>query len=381
MDVSEVEIHEFEYDVENVTKSRGCTVYDPGSTLDPPGFVLTIRTSDGTEGHCRGYSVVPPTVAQIEMVASDLIGRDPLEREGIWNDLWRGLRHTDHIGVGPIDIALWDLAGNHYEESVSNLLGGYRDRLATYASTMYVDDASWLDRPEAFADYAETCLERGYDGFKFHGHPESRPEFDVAICEAIDERVGGEMDLMIDASNLYETYADAVYVGRALDDLRFFWYEDPLFDGGESGTVMRKLVDEFETPMLGLEKVRTGHYGAVHHLAHEAVDLVRASAYLDGGITGVLKTAHAVDGFGLDVELLLGGPAHMHLMSAIRNTNYFEHGLLHPKSEWVLNQGYEGNPESIDDDGTIRVPDGPGLGVDIDWEFVESRRTNHTHIE
>ncbi|MFB6149404.1 MAG: enolase C-terminal domain-like protein, partial [Halobacteriales archaeon] len=101
---------------------------------------------------------------------------------------------------------------------------------------------------------------------------------------------------------------------------------------------------------------------------------------LDGGITGVVKTANTVESFGLDVELLLGGPAHMHLMSALRNSTYFEHGLLHPESNWLLNQGFEGTPETPGQDGRIQVPTGPGLGVDIDWAFVEDRRTDHTHL-
>lgn len=144
--------------------------------------------------------------------------------------------------------------------------------------------------------------------------------------------------------------------------------------------MVRKLVSEFDTPILGLEHVRTGPYGAVNQLTNEAADFVRVSAHLDGGITGMMKTANAVEGFGLDVELLLGGPAHMHAMSAIRNSNYFEHGLLHPESRWLLNQGYEGEPESIADDGMIHVPDSPGLGVDIDWDFVQDRLTNHRII-
>jgi len=382
MRISEIEIHEFDYDVERTGTVGGNWVYDPDSTLEPPGFVLTIRTADGTEGHYRGFAFTPPMIAQVQMVAEDhLLGRDPLERRGIWQDCWRALRHTDHFGLGAIDVALWDLAGNHYDESVSALLGGYRDSLPTYASTMFVDDNGGLDGPEAFADYADTCLDRGYDGFKFHGHPDVRPEVDVAICEALAERVGDEMALMIDSSSLYRTYADALRVGQALDDLEFFWYEDPMHDGGVSERATKKLVSELETPMLGLEHVRTGPYGAADSLASESTDLVRASAHMDGGITGALKTAETAESFGCDVELLLGGPAHMHLMSALRNSNFFEHGLLNPESTWILNQGFEGDPESIDDDGRMTVPDGPGLGVDIDWAFVERRQTGHTLVD
>lgn len=379
MRINEVEIHEFDYRIEDVGTIGGNWAYQPGNTTEPPGFVLTIRTANGAEGHYRGFQFTPPMIAQIEMVVEDhLLGRDPLEREGIWKELWRALRHTDHFGVGPIDNALWDLAGKQYGASVSELLGGYRKELPTYASTMFVDDAGGLDTPAAFADYAETCLAAGYDAYKFHCHPDSRPEFDIAVCEALADRVGGEMDLMIDSSSLYSTYADALRVGRAIDELDFFWYEDPLYDGGASSSMVRKLVAELDTPVLGLEHVRTGPYGTVSHLSAEAADFVRGSAHLDGGITGLMKTANAVESFGLDVELLLGGPAHMHAMSAIRNSNYFEHGVVHPESDWLLNQAFEGRPESLTDDGSIQVPDAPGLGVEIDWAFVEERRTDRT---
>ncbi|WP_251330392.1 enolase C-terminal domain-like protein [Haloplanus pelagicus] len=382
MRISEIEIHEFDYEVPRTGTVDGNWVYDPDSTLEPPGFVLTIRTADGTEGRYRGFSFTPPMIAQIRMVAEEhVLGRDPLARREIWQDCWRALRHTDRFGVGPIDVALWDLAGRHYGESVSTLLGGGRDSLPTYASTMFVDDNGGLDGPEAVADFAETCLDRGYGGFKFHGHPAVDPDLDVAICEALAERVGDRLDLMLDASSLYRTYADALAVGRALDDLGFFWYEDPFHDGGVSERAVRKLVAELDTPMLGLEHVRTGPYGTAGSLATEATDLVRASAHLDGGITGALKIAETAESFGVDVELLLGGPAHAHLMSALRNSNYFEHGLLNPESNWILNQGFEGEPEAIDGDGRMPVPDDPGLGVDIDWAFVERRRTGHTRID
>jgi L-alanine-DL-glutamate epimerase-like enolase superfamily enzyme len=377
MVITEVELHEFDYLVEGMGTDDGNWVHDPGNTLEPPGFVLTVRTADGSEGHYRGFAFTPPMVAQIGMVADRLLGRDPLEREAIWTELWRALRHTDHLGVGPIDVALWDLAGRHYGESVAALLGAGREELPAYASTTFVDDNGGLDSPAAFADYAESLLAEGYGAFKFHGHPRSRPDVDIAVCEALAERVGDEMDLMLDSSSLYRTYSDALRVGRALDELDFFWYEDPLYDGGTSPAMLRKLAATLETPVLGLEHVRTGHFGTVGHLESGAADLVRTSSHLDGGITGVRKTAAAVEGFGLDVELLLGGPSHAHAMAAIRNSSYYEHGLLHPGGDWVLNQAFRGEPETPEN-GSLSVPEGPGLGVDIDWEFVEERATGHT---
>ncbi|WP_254524518.1 enolase C-terminal domain-like protein [Natrinema caseinilyticum] len=384
MKISEIQIDEFTYELEDVGNSHGHQVYDPGNTLETPGFILTIRTADGLEGTYRSITYARSMITQIEMAAAEfLVGRDPLEREGIWQDIWRGLRHSDHMGLGPIDIALWDLAGKHYGASVSELLGGYRSELPAYASTFFADEApDGLSSPDAFADFAEECLDRGYPAFKLHGHPDGRPESDIELCRAVSERVGDEMDLMLDPASNYETYMDTLEVGRALDEFGFYWYEDPMSETGQSMNLSKNLTRELRTPLLGLEHVRSGPFGRVDHMAAEAVELVRADVHQDGGVTGAMKIARAAEAFGLDVELHLGGPATMHCMSAIRNTNYFEHALVHPRDvNWMNQKAFAGAVESVSDDGTVTVPDGPGLGVEIDWEYVEARRTGRTLID
>ena len=380
MRISEIELHEFTYELEDVGMRDGRQGYVPGSTLEPPGFVLTIRTADGLEGHYRGFYFVPPMLAQIRMATPELLDRDPLEREDIWQDLWVSMRHLDHVGMGPIDIALWDLAGKHYGASVSELLGGTRESVPAYASTFMADDSGGLDSPEAYADFAEVCLDRGYPAYKMHAFND--PDDDIAACRAVADRVGDEMDLMIDPASSYDTYADTLRVGRVLDELDFFWYEDPMADGGESMEMTRQLARDLETPVLGVEHVRGGPYTRANHLADEALDFVRADAHLDAGITGAMKIANVAESFGRDVELHVGGPSHLHCMSAIRNTNYYEHGLVHPEGiEWMSAQGLVESPEKLQSDGTVPIPDGPGLGVEIDWDFVDERLTNHEIID
>ena len=382
MRITEIEIHEFTFALEDVGSDRGSQVYEPGHTLEPPGFVLTIRTADGTEGHYRGFYFVPPMLAQIRMAASEfLLGRDPLEREELWQDLWKALRHTDHIGMGPIDVALWDLAGKHFGVPVSALLGGTAEPVPAYASTFSADDEpDGLSSPAAYAEFAEDCRDAGYPAFKMHGFGD--PGADIEMCRAVHEAVGDEMDLMLDPASSYDTYAETLRVGRALDEMGYFWYEDPMADGGESIEMNQQLASDLAMPTLGVEHVRGGPYSRTDHLASDALDMVRADAHLDGGITGVMKMARVAEGFGRDVELHVGGPAHLHCMTAIRNTNYYEHGLLHPQGvDWMVDQGFVESPEQVDSDGTVEIPDGPGLGVEIDWDFVEERRTAHEVID
>ena len=94
-----------------------------------------------------------------------------------------------------------------------------------------------------------------------------------------------------------------------------------------------------------------------------------------------MKVAHAAEGMGMDLEIHGGGPAQRHCMAAVRNANYYELGLVHPKapsSSAPIYKNYSDRLDSIDKNGHVPVPDGPGLGVEIDWEFVEKNRTGMT---
>ena len=109
----------------------------------------------------------------------------------------------------------------------------------------------------------------------------------------------------------------------------------------------------------------------------DATDFVRADADYDGGITGVMKIAHAAEGLGMDLELHFVGPAHRHCMAAMRNSNYYEMGLVHPKMRSfappVYKDGYSDELDSIDENGCVDVPQGHGLGVEYDWDFIVKR--------
>ncbi len=92
-----------------------------------------------------------------------------------------------------------------------------------------------------------------------------------------------------------------------------------------------------------------------------------------------MKVAHACEGLGVDVEFHGPGPAQRQCMAAVRNTNYYEMGLLHPKTVASnvkdLYIDYVDDLTAIDAEGTVPVPQGPGLGVAINWDWVEHHRT------
>jgi L-alanine-DL-glutamate epimerase-like enolase superfamily enzyme len=276
---------------------------------------------------------------------------------------------------------LWDLAGKVYGAPVYRLLGGWKQTLPAYASTTHGDHVrqGGLSSPEAFAEFALRCKEEyGYPAFKIHGwgkDPNDRGylEREVATVLETRKRVGPGMDLMLDPACEYDTWGETLKVGKACDAAEFFWYEDPFKDGGISQFAHKKLRQLIRTPLLQGEHVRTLE-PHVDFVVAEATDFVRGDPHYDGGITGVLKIAHAAEGFGLDVELHGAGPAQRHLMAAVRNSNYYELGLVHPKAPStrppIYAEGYSDELDAVDARGRVRVPEGPGLGVAYDWEFI-----------
>ena len=165
--------------------------YDPGKKGARSALGIRIHTDEGVTGEY--VSIAPATFEQINMFAPFLIGKNALERERFYNQAKVILRKNDRMGIGPVDIALWDLAGKLHHAPVYRLLGGYREDLPTYASTYHADrTAGGLDCPEAFADFAEQCLEMGYQGFKIHSWGEGPISQEVATVQAVETPCWGQ---------------------------------------------------------------------------------------------------------------------------------------------------------------------------------------------
>ncbi len=377
--ITKIELHTYTFERENLgTDYNGFNiVYEPGNRIKHQGNVLRVETDQGITGEFAGgrdaeFSTIP-------IFAHFLIGRSALQRELIYTEVKRALRQVARIGLAPIDIALWDIAGKLYDQPIYKLLGGYKESVPCYASTYHGDhQPDGLSSPEAFADFAEQCLEMGYPAFKIHGWGRAPVSQEVANVHAVGKRVGDKMDLMLDPACELITFGDAVKVGWACDENRFFWYEDPYRDGGISQFAHRKLRQLITTPILQTEHVRSLEPHIDFALA-DATDYVRGDVGYDG-ITGVIKLAYACEALGIDLEFHGPGPAQRQCMAAIRNTNYYEMGLLHPKAppshEPELYLDYRDELDAIDAEGHVPIPQGPGLGVEINWDWVERNRVS-----
>lgn len=374
--ITKLEVIVFEFQLEDLgTDYNGFNqVYEKGNISTRRQGVFRLHTSLGIVGE---YSA--GRTDQLPSVAPYLMGKNPFEREKIYNDLKRGLRHTDRTVMSMIDVALWDFAGKVYGVPIYQLLGGYKRTLPAYASTYHGDENGGLSSPAAFADFALQCQEIGYPAFKIHGWGNGLIQREVQTVLETRKRVGDRMDLMIDPACEYETWADALRVGRACDEADFFWLEDPYKDGGVSIFGHRKLRELIKTPILQTEHI----FGLEQHvdfIVNGGTDFVRTGVYEDGGITGAMKVAHAAEGFGLDVEFHGGGLAHRHCVASVRNTNYYELGLLNPKVRKtkppIYPTEFTDELENVDQNGHVAVPQGPGLGVEMDWDYIRANQVD-----
>lgn len=381
--IDRVEIIDFSYPVKNLASESEHThnhvAYRKGATLTLSKFAIVIEADDGSRGeYVTMWGGNRPSLAQAIMLAPNLLGRDPLQREDIYDDFKRLLHHFDHMGHGPVDIALWDLAGKRFGMPIQAMLGGYRKRLKAYASTFHGDHAGGLDSPQAYGDFAVRCQEMGYQGYKIHGWFDGDKHAESAALLATRKAVGDDMDLMYDAACDLKTFADALYVGRVCDDANYYWYEDPYRDTGVSAFSHKRLREMIKTPLLIGEHVR-GLEPKADFLIAGGTDIVRVDPEYDMGITGAIKTARLAEAFGLDVEVHAVGPAHRHVMGAIRNSNYYEVALVGPDCPNTVPPvyacGYSDQIDCIDRDGHVPVPDGPGLGVTYDWHFLSAHAT------
>jgi len=329
--------------------------------------LVRIGTDAGVEGHAFVGSAYGPADADAAFITGPLkgllIGEDALARERIWQGMMRRGRGQMLRAVGAVDVALWDLAGRAAGVPVHRLIGSCRSKVPAYASSAV------LDSPEAYAEEAVRHKETGWTAYKIH--PPAIPEEDIRICEAVRRAVGDDFRLMLDSTWSYD-YPEALRVGRAVEELGFYWYEDPLADDDLYNYV--KLKERLRIPIMATELPPAGPTSYAPWVMSRATDFLRGDVAVKGGITSCLKTAHLAEAFRMNYEVHHGGNslnnvANLHLIMAIQNCEYFE--VLLPDA--VQKHGLA-EEIAVDGEGLVHAFDGPGLGAEIDFDLIERNK-------
>jgi L-alanine-DL-glutamate epimerase-like enolase superfamily enzyme len=351
----------------------------PGPQVSVIKALLTIR-SDGAEGHAIGT----PDLLRRELldayVRPTLMGRDPLQREALWLALAHWQRGSSgqwsDRSLALVDIALWDLAGKLLGAPVWKLAGGCRSKLPAYASTMCGDDIeSGLATAADYGRFAQWLKTRGYQAIKLHtwmppieGAPSVK--MDIAACTAVREAVGDAMPLMLDANHWYSRM-EALELGRAIQDLNYAWFEEPMEESSMGS--YRWLAEQLEIPVLGPESAWGKHHMRAEWIAGGACDILRTGVHDVGGITPALKCMHLAEAFNMECEVHGTGLANLAVSAACHNSRWYERGLLHPHLDHEQTPEYlERLSDPMDDQGFVHLPDEPGLGERLHWPWIEA---------
>ncbi|AEA67046.1 MULTISPECIES: mandelate racemase family protein [Pseudomonas] len=352
----------------------------PGDEVMIKMALLRIGCDDGSEGYAFGPpELIRPYIIE-SFVRKVLIGRDPMDRESIWQDLahWqRGSagQFTDRA-LALVEQALWDLAGRALKLPVHKLIGGYRDKVPAYGSTMCGDDLpGGLSTPDEYAQFAEKLVQRGYKAIKLHTWmpPISfapNPQMDIQACAAVREAVGPNIALMLDGYHWYSRM-DALTIGKALQELNFAWFEEPMME--DSAESYAWLAANLDIPVLGPESIAGKFHSRASWVTHKSCDILRAGVAGVGGIGPCLKVAHLAESFGMDCEVHGNGAANLAVVGAISNCRWYERGLLHPFLDYEEVPAHLNSiVDPMDADGFVHLSDRPGLGEDINFAYIEA---------
>ncbi|MBC6440174.1 MAG: mandelate racemase/muconate lactonizing enzyme family protein [Rhodospirillales bacterium] len=330
---------------------------------------LRLTLANGVEGIGSSTSgrlgTEPVVAAEIEAIADRVLGFDTANRSVLTDEL------LDEACPGPwkslsiLDCAMWDGYAQSVGTPLWRLLGGYRERIPTYAST-----EAFLTIEE-YLDAARRFIAIGYPAIKFHMNTDVG--VDLELIALITEIYGdGRVRFMTDHEQCC-TFDEALRIGEAMSRGPFDWFEAPLTDTDLDAYV--ELNQAVDVDILCAGNILMGVNAWREGLACKAWSRLRFDASNSGGISNAIKAMGLARAYEVPVEIQSYGfaPAqfaNLHVMLGMPGATWFEQPA--PSEPYDV---HITNPLAIDAHGCVAAPDGPGLGIAIDWYAVEAEAT------
>lgn len=205
-------------------------------------------------------------------------------------------------------------------------------------------------------------MELGFTAFKLHAWGD--PKEDAELCRRLRKWAGDDAVLTYDGSGAWG-FEDSLKFGRILESLDFYWYEEPMREFDLYS--YKKLCDALDIAVLAAETSDGSHWNAATWIQMGALDMVRASSFLKGGITGAIKIAHLAESHGMKAQVHGVGQAEAQLAAAIPNNDYYEQ-IVYSK-EQIEELATQADVPIVD--GFVQVSQAPGLGPEPDWGWLE----------
>lgn len=346
--------------------------------------LVRIETEEGISGvgECMVRLAATATRDIVRDLAPMLIGRDVLNREAIWELLYGTMMNRGHTrgfyteAISGIDIALWDCAAKTLDVPLYTLLGGrHHEKLKAYASSLRFRE---MDVVIAQALDFKT---RGYTSMKIKiGRNLARPELDIAFVKAIREAVGDEIQLMVDANCAYgEDVATALRVGRALQGMNIYWFEEPLSPDNIEGNAQLAAALDIR---IALGEADFMAYGAREFLARKAADIFQPNISRTGGITEARRIAALCQAYHIPYAPHTGSCSAVCLAATLQFAVSLPNFLIFEsmQSDWSktqpnpLRHDLLKEPAEIFKDGYMVIQDKPGIGAELNEDVVDKWR-------
>lgn len=357
-----------------------------------PTLLVRVHTDEGIIGLGESASY-GGYLEGIEHVILDelrqtILGHDPFRVERLWSMMasrahQRGRRGMLMMAISGIDIALWDIIGQATRTPLYRLLGGYRDTLDAYASAgFYARDKTPQDLADEVGGYAAAGFKvvkikvgRNPELMSNMLHDMIEPGYATASFEEDVERVrlaraaiGKGVGLAIDANNAW-TPPVALKFLREVDEFDIRWLEEPVQTDDIDGSAL--VAHQLDTPVAGYES-ETGLAGFRELITRRAVDIVQPDVIWTGGITESRKVAALAQAFGMPViphvfSSAVSSIANMHFIASLPNAGLLE---FDQNTNPLRTELFE-EPITVLPDGTVKLPDRPGLGVTLNQATLD----------
>ncbi|HET8606601.1 MAG TPA: mandelate racemase/muconate lactonizing enzyme family protein [Gaiellaceae bacterium] len=330
-------------------------------------YTLTrLRAEDGTTGFgwCLGGATV--TAAVRALLAPRYAGQDVHENERLWDEAYydtilQGRRGAVVRALSTVDVALWDLKARLLGLPLARLLGVYQDPVPAYASGgyYYEDRDAELEVEEEASGWAEA----GYTAMKLKvgGVP---LEVDVKRLAAFRRTVGDGPRLMLDANNAWRDWRTALEAIRRFEEFGIEWIEEPLSPDDVEGH--RRLGEKLDT-RIATGEIEATRWGFAQLLRERAVDVIQADAAVVGGITEWRRIAATAASFDVPLAPHWFADLHVHCVASAPNGGWIE---VFPDTR-ILNVMELFDRRLEVRDGFAPVPQGPGLGFELDGAAVD----------
>lgn len=339
-------------------------------------LIIVVETDEGITGYGEVDTAPYVGKAVVEAYMSHgtcfglrevVVGADPFDHEQIWNDMWAKTYYYGRSGpvmhvMSGIDMALWDIMGKATGKPVHKLLGGsYTDKVRPYASALMPESEGEVKK------MVETYVSQGFTAIKFGWGPLGYDVHkDIGLVKAARQAAGNHVELMIDIGKRYRL-KQAMYVAKALEELGIYWLEEPL--PAEDLEGYRRLV-ESTTLRIATGEEESGRRAFRRLIQETHIDVVQPDISRCGGLTEAKKIAMMAED-----ENILCVPhafktgvlvaASIHLVAALPHAPFLEFSVTASGiRKEILVQPF------VQKDGFVEVPQGPGLGIELNQEAI-----------